>query len=76
MRRIPQPIRMKRLGVIALRITENSSCRVSSDQNQEMTGRSALESISPTETGIRTEIRMPHRWIAAAKKPHITHPIR
>jgi hypothetical protein len=41
-----------------------------------MTGSRAVESVPPPDSGIRSAIRMAHRWITAAKRPHIIQPIR
>jgi hypothetical protein len=74
-RRIPQPIQPKRLVVNAFRIRENSSGRARASRNQEITGSRAVSS-TPLEAGIRSAIRMAHRWIAAAKRTQMPHPTR
>lgn len=61
--------------VNAFRIGENSSGRVRTSRNHEMTGRKAVE-VAPPESGIRIAIRMAQKWIVAENRSHTLQPIR
>lgn len=61
--------------VNAFRIGENSSGRVRTNRNHEMTGRKAVE-VAPPECGIRIAIRTAQQWIAAENRSQTPQPIR
>ena len=75
MRRIPHPTNARKLVAHAFRIEENSSGKVRTSRNKEMTGRRDVESVPPPEPGIRSAIRTAQMWIVAENRSHTTQPI-